>query len=757
MGIVEMRRALFEFVSVRQGLRDGIVIFQLFSVFAICTLFATQPKAQTPERERPRIGLVLGGGGAAGVAHVGVVQALEELGIRPDVIAGTSMGAIVGGLYAAGLTPEELQDAVTTIDWGSIFNDRSDRQLLHPLRRDSRLDPFSVQADLPVGIGDGGVQVDSGLIDAVKLNLTLRRLFARAQGVSDFDALPIPFRAVATDLVAGEAVVLGAGDLTSAVRASMSIPALFPPVEIDGRLLVDGGVVNNLPVNVARAMGADIVIVSEIPGATVSPEDLRGFTAVLAQTMSVMIGVNSRAQVAALGPGDIHLVPDVGAVGMLAFEQAPSTVSAGRAVVAGSETALRALAAGRPPLEARPAGTDPLEAEIRFDRLEIAYEGRLDPRVIRARLDLPESGRVTIGALETALRRVYGLGTLDGMSYTVERDGAEDVLIVRAQPVAAGRFQPRLGLAFGDVFGGGSDFNLALGLGISELNPLGGRVEIDGAIGAVDGVRLRFEQPLDYAQTLFLRPTASYFLQRGTFFAAPDTPVSEIEVGETEVGIEALYAPGSWGAFGLGLSYLRETAEAESALLPVALEARIVETSVPLALLFDYDTLDNPDLPGSGLQFSTALTFDTLQAMQPQQLEVDAVAAISFGQDTISPFLALTGDLDDDTFSPSFIGGFQRLSGFEEGELIGEVVGVAGLRYYRRFQYDTLFGKQAFFGGSLEYGGAYQSWSDLGRDGSFVAGSLFAGLETSLGPLILGLGAAETGQFSATLTLGARF
>ncbi|MGF1444813.1 MAG: patatin-like phospholipase family protein [Pikeienuella sp.] len=709
------------------------------------------------ESERPRIGLVLGGGGAAGVAHVGVVQALEELGIRPDVIAGTSMGAIVGGLYAAGLTPDELQAAVTTIDWGSIFNDSSDRQLLHPLRRDSRIDPFSVQTDLPVGIGDAGIQVDAGLIDAVKLSLTLRRLVVRAQGVSDFDELPIPFRAVATDIVTGEPVVLGTGDLATAIRASMSIPALFPPVEIDGRLLVDGGVVNNLPVDVARAMGAELVIVSEIPGANVTSDDLRSFTAVLAQTMSVMIGANSQAQVASLGAGDVHLVPEVGAVGMLAFEQAPSTVSAGRAVVAEKEPQLRAIATGRGPLGIREAGIDPLQTEIRFDRLEIDYDGRLDPRVIGARLDLPESGRVTLEELETALRRVYGLGTLDGVSYSIAQEGDEQVLVVHAKPVAAGRFQPRIGLGFSNIFGGDGDFNLALGLEVNEINSLGARLEVDAAIGAIDGARLRFEQPLDYGQTYFLRPTVSFFRQTGTLFAAPDLPVSEIEISETEVGIEALYSPGNWGFIGLGISYLHTRAEAESALIPVALNAQVVEDTVPLAVGFDYDTLDDPDLPRSGLQFSTSLSFDLLNELQPEQLLIDTVAAWSVGQNTLSPFLVLEGDLNDDTFSPNFIGGFQRLSGFEEGELIGQVVGVAGLRYYRRFEYDTLFGKEAFAGGSIEYGGAYEDWDDLGGDGSFVAGSLFAGLETSLGPVIFGIGAAETGQYSATLTLGARF
>lgn len=707
--------------------------------------------------DRPRIGLVLGGGGAAGVAHVGVIQALEDLGIRPDVVAGTSMGAIVGGLYAAGLDPQELETAVTQIDWSSILNDKSDRQLLHPLRRDSRIDPFSAQADLPVGIGPGGIEVDAGLVDAVKLTLELRRLAALAEGVADFDRLPIPFRAVATDLVTGQAVVLGEGDLPTALRASMSIPALFPPVEIGGRLLVDGGVVNNLPVDVARAMGADVVIVSEIPGAEVTPDELRSLTAALAQTMSIMITANSRVQTATLGPADVHLLPDVRAIGMLDFQEAPTTISAGHAAVAGAAPRLAALAAGRAPIPARTEDGDPLDDEVVYDRIRIDYDGPLDPRVIRARLDLPERGAIHIREIEVALRQVYGLGTLDAVQYRLEREAGERVLVVRAEPLGAGRLQPRLGLALSNVFGGDGDFTLALGLAATGLNGLGGRVEFDGALGAIDGARLRFEQPLDYAQTFFLRPGASYFRRSGTLFLSPGNPVSEVEIESTLAGVDGLWAPGDWGRLGLRLAYRHNVSEAENAIFEAAGVGRVVEDEIPLTFLIDYDTLDDPDLPRGGVQFATALDLDLLDGASPDQIEVDAVAALSFGRNTVSPFLFLEGEIGDDEVTPHFIGGFQRLSGFDEGELIGTVVGVAGLRYYYRFPYDTLFGKEAFLGGSAEYGGAYPGWDGIGREGSYVAGALFAGIETSLGPLILGFGAAETGQFSATLTLGTRF
>lgn len=720
-------------------------------------LAATCSMADPVAADEPRIGLVLGGGGAAGVAHVGVIRELERLGIRPDVIAGTSMGAIVGGLYAAGLTPAEIETAVTEIDWSTIFNDASDRQLLHPLRRDSRLDPLSVQADLPIGIGDEGLRADAGLVDAVKLTLMLRRLVVRAEGISDFDTLPIPFRAVATDLVTGEAVVLGEGDLATAIRASMSIPGLFPPVQIGDRLLVDGGVVNNLPVDVARAMGVDFLIVVNIPAAEVTQDDVRGFTGALAQTMSIMIAANAKAQVATLGPGDVLLVPDVGEVGILAFEKAASTVSVGRAAVAAAEAQLRALAAQRTAIAAWPDGRSVEAGSIDYAAIEIVYDGALDPRVIRERLALPERGPVSIEEIETALRRVYGLAVFDSVTYRTEMRGGARTLVVSATPDAASRFDLRFGLGLNDVFGGGGDFGLALGLSATGLNSLGGRIDVDGAIGAIEGVRFRFEQPLDFGQTFFVRPLASYVSQTGTLFVQPDQAVAEIGVEDIDLGVEVLWVPGEWGALGVGIGYSHLTFETETGLIPGLGQPRAVRDEVLLGIFADYDTLDDPDLPSSGFQISGKLDLDVLDGARPSQIEIDAVGAWSFGQNTVSPFVYLSGGIDEDEFTPRFIGGFQRLSGFEQNELIGAVVGVAGLRYYHRFLYDTLFGKEAFLGGSIEYGGAYADWGDVLGDGSFVAGSVFAGIETSFGPLMVGFGTADSGQYSVTFTLGARF
>lgn len=705
----------------------------------------------------PRIGLVLGGGGAAGVAHVGVIRELERLGIRPDVVSGTSMGAIIGGLYAAGYTPDDLERVALEIDWGSILNDSSDRRFEHPLRRDSRLEPLSVQADLPIGIGDGGVQLDAGLVDGVKLTSILAQLTTQVNQINDFDRLPIPFRAVATDLTTGKPVILGRGPLVDALRASMSIPALFPPVNIDGRLLVDGGVSNNLPIDVARAMGADIVIVSSIPPAEKKTEELGSFGASLGQTLSIFIHARTRDLIATLGPQDILLVPDVGAVGMLDFAEAPETIIKGADTVAAQEDRLRAVADGRVALRPRPEVGNIRDAPVRYDRIAVEYDGVLDPEIIRRRLNLPDSGTTTGRQIEEAVARVYGLDLFDNVVYRQERSGGEDTLVIQASQRNDGLARPRFGVALNDTFGGDGGFILALGGSFTELNSLGARIDTDFAFGQTDVARLRFEQPLDLDQEFHFRATGSYFNTSGTIFEDLDDPLSEIDVEQTSITAELFWTPGDWGRIGVGAGFVHQTVDIPTGTFAGTDTGRIVEDQIPLSLSLDYDTLDDPDLPRSGIQVGVNYSYDLADEESPSSIILDALGAYSRGQNTFSAFFAAEGELDPQGFDPRFIGGFQNLSGLSEGELLGNVTALAGLRYYRRFGFEHPFGREAFAGGSVEFGGAFADWDDVGGDGSFLAGSLFAGVQTPFGPLILGFGAAEQGQYAGTLDLGFRF
>lgn len=727
-------------------------VMSVFSLFFMAASAVAQPET------RPKIALVLSGGGAAGVAHVGVIKELERLGIRPDIVTGTSMGAVVGGLYASGFTPEDLERAVTEVDWTRILDDASERDLIQPQRRDDRLDPLSIQTDLPVTIGPSGVQAAAGLVDGVKLTLILRQLTVHADGVTDFDALPIRFRAVATDLVTAQPVVLGDGDLGDAMRASMSIPGLFPPVKRDGQVLVDGGVTNNLPIDVARELGADVVIASFIPPANANPEDLESLTGALGQSMAIFIHARSRALISTLGAQDVLLTPGVEDVGMLDFDLAPQTVDEGVAAVRGQREKLLALAAGRAGVEPWPSIGDTASQQLRYDRIEIEYDGRLDPEVIRRRLALPDQGAVTPKELETAARRVYGLDLFESVTYRFVQRGEERVLVVRAVQRGQGFLKPRLGLALSNVFGGDGDFTLGAGVTLPELTPRGGRAEIDVALGQVDGVFVLLEEPLDTGHNFFAETQLGYFRRSGTLFAGVDDPFSEIDV-ETFFARGSLgWSPGDWGGFGPFIEFESENVSLDTGRIPGEDSGSFGRDRVQIGGTLRFDTLDDVDLPTRGVQLGAEAGFDAFDPDRVGSVSFDAIAAMSFGQHTVSPYAFAEGDLDSDAFSANFIGGFPKLPGFEDGELVGDVVAAAGLRYYYRSSFIPFFGSDAFAGGSIAYGGAYPGWEELtDKDGGFLAGSLFTGLETKLGPAILAFGAAEQGQYSATLSLGTRF
>lgn len=286
------------------------------------------------EKNRPKIGLVLSGGGARGAAHVGVLKVLEQNHIPVDYIAGTSFGAIVGGLYAAGYSAAELEEILANIDWKNSLSGRASREE-SSFRRKQDDNGFLIK--FKIGIKDGKLKLPSGLITPNNLRLTLQDLINEVVNVDDFDDLKIPFRAVATDLETGGAVVLDHGSLASAIVASMAVPALFPPVEYEGRLLVDGGVSNNVPVDVAREMGADIVIVVDISTPMMKKDDIESFTKVIDQLMLIMTNQNTAVQLASLSEKDILIRPDLDDIGFADFERALE------AIPRGEESAQRVL------------------------------------------------------------------------------------------------------------------------------------------------------------------------------------------------------------------------------------------------------------------------------------------------------------------------------------------------------------------------------------------------------------------------------
>ena len=276
----------------------------------------------TAQEDRPKIGLALSGGGAKGIAHIGVLRVLEDAGIRPDYITGTSIGSIMGGLYAIGYSVEDMERIAIELDWNYYFNDELKRTDL-PIEERRNSDRYQ----LKLGLEDGKIQLPKGFIQGQKIGLLLSQLTFPAHGVYDFDQFKIPFRCVATDAETGEAVVIKSGSLAKAMRASMSLPSVFEPMELDGKLLIDGGVVRNLPVIEAIDMGADIVIAVDITSPLYKKEGLVSLVQVLEQTSSYKLSesVAIQKQLA-----DVVISPEIADIGTLEFDKGAVLLELGR-------------------------------------------------------------------------------------------------------------------------------------------------------------------------------------------------------------------------------------------------------------------------------------------------------------------------------------------------------------------------------------------------------------------------------------------
>jgi NTE family protein len=278
--------------------------------------------------QQPRVGLVLAGGGAKGAAHVGVLKVLEEMHVPVDCIAGTSMGALVGGGYASGIPAPQMEVFLRGINWRRVIGGLG-RRSLEPIEQKRQGDIYS--NNLRLGIQHSRIVLAPGLIDSSAIEDLLRGFVAKARSQTDFDQLPIPYRAVATDMVTGQMLVLDHGDLATAMRASMSIPGAFAPVTTEGHILSDGGLVRNIPVDVARKLCADVVIVVNPVEPPVQPERLQSTTQLLARTVDLMIEANERQQLQSLTAQDVRIDVEMGDIGTADFERTPEAIALGEA------------------------------------------------------------------------------------------------------------------------------------------------------------------------------------------------------------------------------------------------------------------------------------------------------------------------------------------------------------------------------------------------------------------------------------------
>jgi NTE family protein len=730
----------------------------LFLLVGVCLSIARAQQAGTVNAAdppaRPKVALVLSGGGARGLAHVGVLKVLEQSRVPVDMVVGTSMGAIIGGLYAAGMSPDELERQVAQLDWGGLFERREPRQLLSQRRKE---EDFELAPLMQLGFRDGEFRLPTGAVSTRSLEMLLRRHTLPVRHLASFDGLPLPFRAVATDMESGEAVVLDHGDLAAALRASMSVPGVFSPLEIDGRILGDGGLVDNLPVEVARRMGADIVIAVNT-----------------AQMVNILTEQNVRRSIDLLTTRDLLLQPPLGALTSADFDKAADLVALGERYALSVREAIERFsqdpmtyAQWRLERDARLAHLSERGGRVGMVRFEGVQGERL--RQLQRLVESRPGQALDVDRIERDVRQLAATGDYERVDYRLERlpEQADEALVVQLRENGWGPNYLGLGLDLRTDFDGQSAFNLRLHHTRRWLSEGGSEWRSRVQLGSNLQASSEIYQPIDAAEGRFVSAYGAAGLRRADLFDGNGEAAAVIKRRSVDVGVDYGMPFGVLGRIGeLRVGWFESWRHARPELVGGSLAGlddllvqRWRESGLRLALVADQ--LDYANFPSEGYRLKTEWMtgrrrVEGLPRERLQRVEASAVYAHSWGRHTINlgTRLARVNQLPVGALDEYSLGGFQQLSGYRIGQVIGSRLAFGRLTYYHRQDWATGVARAVFLGGSIEAGNAWQRGEDVSLRKLRWGSSLFVGADTALGPLYLGLVSAPKGYTGLYLFLG---
>lgn len=719
----------------------------------------------TATSARPRVALVLSGGGARGFAHVGVLKALEAARVPVDMVVGTSMGAIIGGLYATGLSADELERELLAVEWNALFNTREPRQLLSQRRKE---EDFEFSPVLQLGFKDGEFRLPTGAVSSRSLEMLLRRYTLGTRALPHFDALPTPFRAVATDMESGQAVVLGQGDLAAAMRASMSVPGVFAPLELEGRLLGDGGLVNNLPVDVARALGAEVVIAVNIGTPLAGRETLGSVIGLTAQMINILTEQNVQRSLASLTARDLLLAPPLGRLTSGDFDKAGDLVALGLDAARQAAPALARFAVDPGQYEAwrshrqQAARAQTLPSQLAF----VQIEGVPSERVARLRTQIEAAPGQPMdpARAEQDLQRLAASGDYMRADYRLATEAGGEGLVYQLAEKDWGRNHFRLGLDLRTDFRGSGEFNLRLSHNRHWVNDQGAEWRNRIQLGEKSGLYSEFFQPLDRSAGYFVSSYFDHWLRRFDLYGDDNQATAVYRRRETRIGLDLGTTLGRDGAFGdarLGWFGARRVTIPD---LIAGYAARDLErvgwTEQGLRLAVVSDQLDHANFPMSGYRLrAEAITGrrDLLGVRQGfHRQELSGTYALSAGRDTLNLHLRLarSSSLPLGAIDEYSLGGFHQLSGYRVGQIIGNDLALLRLTHYRRLDLNPGIARALFAGATLELGNAWERGDTPRLRDLRLGSSVFLGADTGVGPVYLALVHAPKGFTGVYFFLG---
>lgn len=717
-----------------------------FIIVLSCTVYSTPSTAadyqchRSEVSERPKIGLVLGGGGARGYAHVGVLKKLEEMRIPYDYITGTSMGSIVGGFLATGMESDELAQVVRDADWDDLFKDKTARQDL-PFRRkaDDDLGLYGPK----LGIGKDSNLLPKGMVSGQKVIFMFESVASQRVNTTDFDQLPIPYRAIATDIVTGDMVVIGSGEVSMAMRASMAVPGVFDPVRRDNALLVDGGLVRNLPVDVARDLGADVIIAVDVGTKLAGKDDIDSALAIVYQMSGLLTVSNTNIQIKELGENDILISPDIGdKISSADFSKLDEAIPLGYAATEAVQDQLKKYSLSESEYRAwRQQIDNCVDGPPQVHFVSLNNQSRFSDKVISELITIKPGETLDLEELDHDLRQIYGLGFIRQARYSViEQDGLQGIEIT-VLPDDRGNHFIETGLDL-SLTARGTAFNIRGGYLNTALDDRGSEFRAVLQVGESAGIFVDYFRPLDDGLKYSFEPTA-YWLDRPLYFYDSNGDArAEVELNEWGGSVSLGREFERHAKFTLG--YTRYAGKMDITVGDPGIEAFSFNGGEVFAEL-RYDRIDDRFLPTTGI-FSLLKYTDSIKGLGADY-SFDQIEFRVFGSHPVGFHNFMWGgqyntSLGNDVplYGLYSGGGFFNMSGYEPNSLIGKHFGsvLAGYRY----QVAKSGLLPGYVGMTVEYGNATENRSDIFAEG-LLNGSVYFGYKTPLGPVYLGIGWSE--------------
>ncbi len=734
----------------------------LACILLMPTLSQAQAGAATvtkvAETKRPKICLVLSGGGARGFAHIGVLKQLEALRIPIDCVTGTSMGAVIGGLYASGMSANEIEKRIVKLRLDDIAVDRVERTIVpHALREEDKQYPLGAT----MGLSANGVRLPTGAVQATQFLELLHNWTAHLKSDVDFDDLPVPFRAVATNLETGKAVIFNKGPLHLAIRASMAAPGMFAPVEIDGDLLTDGGLVKNLPVDLAKQMGADVIIAVNIGTPLLPRTQLSSLINVSQQMVNILTEQNVEQQKALLTADDILIEPNLGDISFVDFGRSAQATEIGNKAAIAMREKLMPYSVSKAEYAAH-LKRDP-DAElppIKIGFVEVTSNGIIPGGEILRQVDVKAGTPYNAEEINLKLAKLNITREYDGITHElIQRDGEYGVKI-KANERNWGPHYLRFGLALSSGFEGTGGFRLQVGHRRPWLNDSGMEWRNDLEFGNTQRLRSELRQPVSEDRSRLIAPYVEINNNTRNVYR-DETRIAEYDFKQGRIGLDYIGDIGERGSLGeyrFGIEAKNYKVRPKLGLLQVntsdgsssiAALPRVNLKQGGVKLGFVVDQLSDPSFPRYGYAYDGEIFIGTNSGGDRyQELNLNTTWAKSWDSHSVNLKLSTAGlylpNKDVLGIGPT-LGGFQQLSAYQPDQFAGNFMLYGSATYlYRALRFD-LAGQSLFMGSSLEFGNVWDASSQMSFGKTRKSLSLFVGFNSFMGPMHVGFAVAPNG------------